>query len=154
MDDPLNEPTSELLRWHERPCGWCGGWGFLIDVDEDSAPYDVRDLHGRRALPGEYRVTVRRRAHLGDRFTDGQMIGCGACDETGCVAHPTTECTPACAAPLAQPPAPAPAEQAIICAGCGLYVVTLDDDMTYCEECRTVEGAARPVPAALPVPWA
>ncbi len=63
MDDPLNEPTTgDLLHWHERPCGWCGGWG--------------------------------------------------------------------------------------------LYVVTLDDDMTPCEECRTVDGAARPIPAALPAPLA
>ncbi len=44
MDDPLNEPTTgELIYWHERPCGWCGGWGFLIDVDEDSAPYYYSD---------------------------------------------------------------------------------------------------------------
>ncbi len=149
----MNEPTTgAVVRWHNSPCGWCGGWGFLIDVDEDSAPYGVRDLHGRRALPGDYSVTVRRRARVGDRFAGGQMIGCGACDETGRVAHPTTDCTPACAVPLAQ--SPAPTEHAIVCAGCGLYVVTLDDDMTYCEECRTVEGAARPIPAALPAPLA
>lgn len=95
-------------------------------------------------------MTVRRRAHLGDRFSREQMIGCGECDETGRVTHPTTDCTPACAVPLAQPPAPP--EHAIVCAGCGLYVVTLDDDMTSCEECRTIQGDARPVPAALPAP--
>jgi len=97
-------------------------------------------------------VTVRRRAHRGDRFGSGQMIGGGECDETGRVAHPTTACTSACAAPLAQPPAPP--EQTIVCANCGLYVVTLDNDMTPCEECRTVDGAARPVLAALPAPRA
>ncbi len=137
MDDPL---TGEMVRWHAQSCGWCRGWGFLIDVEEDGAAHAVRDLAGRRALPGAYAVTVRRPPRRGDRFADGQMIGCGACDETGRTAHPTTACTPACAARLARPPAPP--EQAPVCATCGLSWVTRDADDTHCPECATIVGSA------------
>ena len=141
MDDPL---TGEMVRWHEQSRGWCRGWGFLIDVEEDGAAHDVRDLAGRRALPGAYAVTVRRPPRRGDRFADGQMIGCGECDETGRTAHPTTACTPACAARLARPPAPP--EQALVCATCGLSWVTRDADETPCPACATSEGSAATAP--------
>jgi len=118
MDESI---TGEMVRWHEQACDWCRDWGFLIDVEEDGAAHDVRDLAGRRALPGEYAVTVRRHPHLRDRFADGQRIGCGECDETGRTAHPTTPCTPACAACLARPPTPPePPEHALVCATYGL----------------------------------
>jgi len=137
MDDPT---TGDMVRWHEQSCGWYRGWGVLIDVEEDGAAHDVRDLAGRRALPGEYSVTVRRPPCLGDRFADGQMIGCGECDETGRTAHPTTACTPACAARLAR--SPVPPEQAPVCATCGLHWITRDADETHCPVCATIEGSA------------
>ena len=51
-----NQTAVEDIRWHESPCDWCRGWGFLIDVEEDGATHGVRDLSGRLALPGEYAV--------------------------------------------------------------------------------------------------
>jgi len=120
MDEPI---TGEMVRWHEQACDWCRGWGFLIDVEEAGAAHDVR-----------------RPPHLGDRFADGQRIGCGECDETGRAAHPTTAWTPACAARLARPPAPP--EQSQVCATCGLSWVTRDADETPCPGCATSEGSA------------
>lgn len=135
-----NQTAVEDIRWHESPCDWCRGWGFLIDMEEDGATHGVRDLSGRLALPGEYAVTVRRPARLGDRFADGQTIGCGACDEIGRVGHPTSECTPACGARLAR--SPAPVEHAIICVACGLPWITPDANATHCPACATIKGIA------------
>jgi len=137
MDDPL---TGEMVRWHAQSCGWGRGWGFLIDVEEDGAAHAVRDLAGRRTVTAYAPDSARRPPRRGDRFADGQMIGCGACDETGRTAHPTTACTPACAARLARPPAPP--EQAPVCATCGLSWVTRDADNTHCPECATIGGSA------------
>jgi len=140
MSDRLMAEATDLTRWHTSPCPACRGWGFLIDGEEDGAAHDVRDLAGRRARPGAYAVRVRRPLRLGDRFADGQRVGCGDCDETGTLSHPTTACTPACAARLARPPAPP--EQAPLCAACGLSWVTRAADVAHCPECTTREGSA------------
>jgi len=123
MSDGLMTEATDLTRGHTSPCPAPRGGGFFLDVEEDGTAHGLCDGAGRPAAPGKYRVRVRRPLRLGDRFADGQRVGCGDC-----------------AARLAQPPAPS--EGAPLCAACGLRWVTRAADVAHCPECATSEGSA------------